>query len=74
LSFKQKRELAELPGQIAVRETEKAALESRLATPDPEKGPDPNLYAEWAEKLAVLDQELEALYERWVELSSIEGE
>ncbi len=74
LSFKQKHELAELPNTITRLEEEKAAIETLLANPDPQKGFDPAQYAELSEKLATLGEQLEFFYERWVELSAVEGE
>jgi ATP-binding cassette subfamily F protein uup len=72
LSFKQKHELAELPSAIDRLEQEKTATETLLANPDTQKGFDPAQYAELAEKLTDIGEQLDFLYERWVELSAIE--
>jgi ATP-binding cassette subfamily F protein uup len=74
LSYKQKQELAELPHEINKLEEKKAAIETLLANPDPQKGIDPAQYAELGEKLAATDEQLEFLYERWVDLSAIAGD
>ncbi|MGX9366867.1 ATP-binding cassette domain-containing protein [Desulfoplanes sp. PS50] len=74
LSFKQKHELAELPSAIHTLEEDKAAIETLLANPDPQKGIDPAQYAELGKKLAATDEELQVLYERWLELSAIEDD
>ncbi len=70
LGFKEKRELAELPGRIEALEQEQAALHARMA--------DPALYrdagAEVAKiqaRLDALDGELEVAYARWAELDAI---
>jgi len=67
LSFKERRELEELPAQIEALEDEKVALEEQLA--------DPALYRDRADEVAgltarldALPAELATLYARWEEL------
>jgi ATP-binding cassette subfamily F protein uup len=69
LSFKEQRELDQLPERIATLETEQATLQARLA--------DPNFYREAAEaqrqvqaRLAVVDTEIDAALERWAALEA----
>ena len=69
LSYKEKRELEQLPDRIAALEAEQAAHHQRLA--------DPALYQEQPEEVArvktrldELDTELEAALNRWEELES----
>ncbi|MGQ9660418.1 MAG: hypothetical protein ACUVT0_10130 [Thermochromatium sp.] len=71
LSFKETRELAELPGRIESLEQEQHALQARLA--------DPALYRDGgAEVVAIkvrlegIEAELEAAYERWEALAARE--
>ncbi|TVQ93411.1 MAG: ABC transporter ATP-binding protein [Deltaproteobacteria bacterium] len=71
LSFKERQELADLPGQIEALEAEQAQIESRLA--------DPATYREAADDVGPLDERLrtlpallEAAYERWAALSERE--
>jgi ATP-binding cassette subfamily F protein uup len=69
LSFKEQRELDQLPERIAALETEQATLQARLA--------DPDFYREPAEgqrqvqaRLAVVDTEIDAALERWAALEA----
>ncbi len=69
LSFKEQRELDQLPQRIAALETEQATLQARLA--------DPDFYREPAEgqrqvqaRLAVVDTEIDAALERWAALEA----
>lgn len=70
LSFKEKRELEELPQRIDALETEQAELHARLA--------DPAFYREAGEavaatnsRLAAIDSELLQVYARWEELDAL---
>ncbi len=70
LSFKEERELTELPGRIEALETEQAALHARLA--------DPSLYQQGGEavaaaqgRLAALETELAVVYARWEALEEV---
>jgi len=67
LSFKEKREHAELPGRIEVLETELAALHLTLADPATYQPGNADLAA-LAARSEALPQEIEALYSRWAEL------
>jgi ATP-binding cassette subfamily F protein uup len=69
LSFKEQRELEQLPERIAALEAEQGALQSRLA--------DPNFYREPAAvmrqlqtRLAEVDAEIEAALLRWEDLEA----
>jgi ATP-binding cassette subfamily F protein uup len=72
-TFKEKRELVELPGTIERLEAEKQELFDRMAAPA--------FYAAAGEeiarakaRLAALDAELEQAYARWLELEALAGE
>jgi len=72
LSFKEKKELEELPAQIEKLETEQEQLQSRLA--------DPEFYRQGGseagalkERLETLEAELAAVYARWQELEELAG-
>ncbi|WP_297527930.1 ATP-binding cassette domain-containing protein [Thiohalobacter sp.] len=69
LSYREQRELAELPERIEALETEQGELHARLA--------DPALYREQAERvaelrerLAAIERELEHCFRRWSELET----
>jgi ATP-binding cassette subfamily F protein uup len=69
LSFKEQRELDQLPARIAALEVEQTALQARLA--------DPGFYREPAEgqrqvqaRLATVDAEIDAALERWEALEA----
>ena len=70
LSFKETRELAELPAQIEKLETEQAELVEKLA--------DPDLYSDGAKvsattaRLKSIEGELETAFVRWEELLEME--
>ena len=69
LSYKEQRELDELPGRIAALEAEQKTLGdllhgTELYTRSPEK------IAETHARFAAIDEELLALLERWEELGS----
>jgi ATP-binding cassette subfamily F protein uup len=72
LSFNQKRELASLPQQIETLEAEKKEIETRLADPSLMDASDPSAYDRMAQQLETIETTLESLYDRWVELSSIQ--
>ncbi|GAU07585.1 ATP-binding cassette domain-containing protein [Desulfoplanes formicivorans] len=74
LTFNEKRELAALPSKIETLEEEKQAILARLEDPASMDPADPSSYVRLGERLASLDASLESLYERWVALSSIEGD
>ncbi|MBB6340940.1 ATP-binding cassette subfamily F protein uup [Pseudomonas fluvialis] len=69
LSYKEQRELEALPAQIEALEVELAALQSEVAEPNFYQRP-----AEYSrialERLSTLQQELDALLERWTELEA----
>lgn len=74
LNFNQKRELASLPEQIDILEQEKASIEARLASPSAIDASDPSEFTRVSDRLTGISDELESMYERWVELSSVEGD
>ncbi len=69
LSFKEKRELDELPGRIAALEAEQKALTEQLASPTLYSGP-PEQAAALHARFAAIDDELLAAMERWETLSA----
>ncbi len=72
LTFKEKRELAELPGRIEALETEQEQLHARLADPAfYRQGGEPVTAAQG--RLGALEAELEQAYGRWQELEGLPG-
>jgi ATP-binding cassette subfamily F protein uup len=69
LSFKEQRELEQLPDRIAALETEQAALQSRLAAPDFYQGP-ADAIKTTQQRLAQLDTEIDEAMNRWELLES----
>ena len=72
LSFKEQQELDGLPDRIAVLEEEQAGLHARLADPEFYKSAGAEVATVNA-RLAALEQELEAAYQRWDELESLKS-
>lgn len=70
LTFKEKKELEELPAKIEELEAEKGALEERMADPEFYQG-DPDDIRNATGRLGELTEELEAAYERWTSLESV---
>jgi ATP-binding cassette subfamily F protein uup len=68
LTYKEQKELAELPARIEALEGEQAALTDRLAEPDLFKT---GAGAEVTRRLAEIPAELEKLYARWAELEAV---
>jgi ATP-binding cassette subfamily F protein uup len=71
LSFKEKKELEELPKQIDVLETEQAEVHDKLASPDIYKEGDSSLITTLKERLQTVEIDLEKAYLRWDELDQI---
>lgn len=67
LSYKEQRELAELPERIDILETEQAALEEQVAQPDFYQG-DSDTIATTLARLESVAREIESALERWTEL------
>ena len=67
LSFKETRELAELPGKIAALEDEQKTIAARLEDPALYQGA-PLEAQQLSERMAAIDEELLLLLERWAEL------
>ena len=70
-SFKEKRELEELPVTIDNLETEQNELHEKMADPDSYKEDNGTLIATMKNRLAAIEIELEAAYQRWEELDQI---
>jgi ATP-binding cassette subfamily F protein uup len=64
LSFKEQRELEQLPDRIAALEAEQGRLQTRLADPAFYQGP-PDAVRELQARLAALDVEIDAALVRW---------
>ena len=71
LSFKEKRELEELPETIDRLENEQNDLHTRLADPETYKLDDGTLVNELKEGLATVEKKLEDAFRRWEELENI---
>jgi len=71
LSFKEKRELAELPEQIDALEGEQADLHEQLANPEIYQEGDGSKITTLQERLQTIERELEESYRRWEELDQI---
>ena len=70
LSFKEKRELEQLPGRIEELEAEQSALHAKLADPDLYRTA-PEKVAAYKAQLDEIDAELPGLYARWEELEAL---
>ena len=73
LSYKHKRELEALPGNIELREAELEQVRQRLADPELYKS-DPGSVASLTAQLGELERKLEADYARWDELEALTGD
>jgi ATP-binding cassette subfamily F protein uup len=71
LSFKEKRELEELPKQIEALETEQTDLHEKLADPALYQQGDGTMISGLQQRLQQLEPELESAYRRWEELEQI---
>jgi ATP-binding cassette subfamily F protein uup len=69
LSFKEKRELEQLPDRIAAMEAEQTGLQSKLADPAFYTG-QPDAIKVTQQRLAELERDIENAMERWGELES----
>ncbi|RMD60294.1 MAG: ATP-binding cassette domain-containing protein, partial [Planctomycetota bacterium] len=70
LSYHEQRELAALPDRIEALEAEKSEIERRFCDPDYFRR-DPASFHRDRERLAELERELAAAYDRWEELESV---
>jgi ATP-binding cassette subfamily F protein uup len=70
-TFKEKRELEELPGRIDALETEQDELHAKMADPDIYKEGDGSLITTMKNRLEEIEGELETAYQRWEELDQI---
>ena len=71
LSFKEKRELEELPEKIDLLETEQLQLHEQLADPNLYKGNNGSKITQLQERLAITEASLAEAYRRWEELDQI---
>lgn len=71
LSFKEKRELEELPETIDTLETEQANIHEQMADPEIYKTDNGALINQMKERLQEVEIELETAYKRWEELDQI---
>ena len=69
LSFKEQRELEQLPERIAALETEQGTLQNRMADPAFYQGP-PDAVRQLQTRLAVIDAEIDAAMVRWESLEA----
>ncbi len=69
LSFKEQRELEQLPDRIAALEAEQAVLQNRMADPAFYQGP-PDAVRELQTRLAAIDAEIDAAMIRWEALEA----
>lgn len=69
LSFKEQRELESLPERIAQAESSQAELHAQMSSPDFFKQP-PETIKQVTQKLADLEEQLQAFYQRWEELEA----
>ena len=70
LSYREKQDLENLPGTIEDLEREQAELHASMADPEVYRRGDGAEIARAKERLAEIEQQLEAAYERWQELES----
>jgi len=70
-SFKEKKELEELPGKIDALEAEQNKIHEKMADPDLYKEGDGSLIATMKSRLEEIEDELETAYQRWEELDQI---
>lgn len=73
LSFKEQRELGQLPGELEVLEQEQAALAARMSSVDYHKQGAAQLKAD-RERAAVIEKLLATKFERWAELDQKAGQ
>ncbi len=73
LSFKEKKELDELPERIDILEIEQAELHEKMASPDSYKEGSASLITGLQQRLKTVENELEKAYHRWDELDQIPG-
>lgn len=72
LSYKLQREFEQLPGQIEKLEAKLAELQTHAADPSFYSGPQDEIDAHLA-RMAKVEQELEACFERWAELEDMQS-
>ncbi|MGB9578574.1 MAG: ABC transporter ATP-binding protein, partial [Halothiobacillaceae bacterium] len=72
LSFKDQRELDQIPARIDALEAEQAELTARSSDPAFYQGDQATIKA-LLDRLAAIGQELEAAYARWAELDAMSG-
>ena len=72
MSFKESRELEQLPQKIESLEAEQASLNELIARPDFFAGPQAEVQRV-TRRLADIETELLGLFERWEELESVQS-
>jgi ABC transport system ATP-binding/permease protein len=73
ISFKQRKELEEMPGRIVALETELAELQQQMSAPEFFKSP-PEEVRRVADRAAQIPPELEAAFALWQELDQIQAD
>ena len=73
LTYKEKRDLEELPGRIESLEQEQGELQAKLADPELYKRGDSDEIQSAKTRLEEVESELETAYDRWAELEEIEN-
>ena len=71
LTFKENKELKELPAQIETMEQEQETLLAAMADPNFYRDNDKNVITTSTDRLAVLEKELADAYRRWEELDAL---
>ena len=69
LSYKETRELAQLPAQIEAFEVEQRAINERMSQPDYHKQGTAQIKADGL-RLAEIEQQLATAFDRWAELEA----
>ena len=73
ISYRERQELAGLPGRIETLEGEKAEIHRTLSDPGLYRNGEGERAAELSARLEVLETEISAVYERWETLESLPG-
>ncbi|MEA2108395.1 MAG: ATP-binding cassette domain-containing protein [Pseudomonadota bacterium] len=71
ISFKENKELAELPKKIEALESEQAELHQQMGDPKIYKAGDSSLIRGLKERLQTIETEVEKTYQRWYELEEL---
>ena len=71
LGYREREELEQLPARIEALEAEQAAVNAQLTDPELYRSDDGSRTRELTDRLASLETELYAAFQRWEELSEI---